>query len=189
MTEALERVVAYFEEFRGSVNDCRQAGSFRPSDWKEAYGALGRLRDRYKHEKGGLTADQRAALEKVFENDPFIEGMMEFRQVGEHVIRRGGPLIRTTGNAPIQLTVESSAMAVFSAPVVVLRDIASALHTIDHLKMLEEAERRIGAALAAHERDVPALKMGRTTSSSDRRFSRLLNLALRWNDPLAGPTR
>lgn len=147
MTEALVRIVSYFEEFRESVKDCRVAESFRPADWKEAYAALGRLRERYKHEKAGLTADQQEALEKVFENDTFIEGLMEFRQVGEHVVRRGGPVIRTIGNAPIQLTVESSAMAVFAGPVVVLRDVASVPHRIDHLKMLEEAERRIGAAL------------------------------------------
>ncbi len=50
-------------------------------------------------EKENLTAPQQAPLRKVFEDDPFIEGMMDFRQVAEHVIRRGGPLIRTTSDA------------------------------------------------------------------------------------------
>jgi hypothetical protein len=108
---------------------------------------LGRLRDRYEHEKANLTIDERRALEKVFDNDTFIEGMMQFRQVSEHVIRRGGARITTTRNVPIQLTVESSAMAVFAAPVVVLPDNMRKPHTIDHLKMLEEGERRIHAAL------------------------------------------
>jgi hypothetical protein len=148
MTEALERIAAYFEEFREAVNDCRTAASFRAADWKEAYGALGRLRDRYVHERETSTSEERLALEKVFENDTFIEGMMEVRQVSEHVVRRSpGPLIRTTGNVPIQLTVESSAMAIFSAPIVILRDITNVPHRVDHLKMLEEAEQRIGAAL------------------------------------------
>jgi hypothetical protein len=78
--------------------------------------------------------------------------MMAIRQVSEHVthVSRGapGPLIRTTGNAPIQLTVESSAMAVFSAPVPILRDVFDVPHAIDHLNMLEEAKLRIGHALA-----------------------------------------
>jgi hypothetical protein len=129
MTASLERVTAYFEEFRESVNGCRSADSFKLGNWKGAYGALGRLRDRYLHEKGELTSAQRAARQKVFENDTFIEGMMELRQVGEHVIRRGEPLIRTTGNAPIRLTVETSAMAVFAAPIVVLRDVKNTPHT------------------------------------------------------------
>ena len=73
---------------------------------------------------------------------------MEFRQVGEHVVRRGGPVIRTTRNAPIQLNVESSAMAVFAAPIVRLFDIERVAHDIDHLAMLEEAERRITTALS-----------------------------------------
>ena len=149
MTEALERIDEYFKEFRDAVNDCRLAGSFRAADWKEAYGALGRLRDRYLHEKENLTPEQQAPLQKVFEEDVFIRGMMEVRQVSEHVVRsEPGPLIRTTGNAPIQLTVESSAMAVFAAPVVVLCDILNMPHTVNHLQMLEEAERRIGAAVA-----------------------------------------
>jgi hypothetical protein len=147
MSDALERIAQYFDEFRESVNRCRSADTFRPADWKSAYGALGRLRDRYEHEKANLTIDERRALEKVFDNDTFIEGMMQFRQVSEHVIRRGGARITTTRNVPIQLTVESSAMAVFAAPVVVLPDNMRKPHTIDHLKMLEEGERRIHAAL------------------------------------------
>ena len=49
---------------------------------------------------------------------------------------------------PLQLMVGSSALAVFSVPVPVLRDVMNKPHAIDHLKMLEEAQRRICAALA-----------------------------------------
>jgi hypothetical protein len=118
MTEALERIAEYFAEFRQSVEACRGASSFRSVDWKAAYGALGRLRDRYIHEKSNLTPAEQAPLRKVFEDDVFIKGMMELRQVGEHVVRREGPMIYTTENAPVRLTVESSAKAVFAAPVV-----------------------------------------------------------------------
>jgi hypothetical protein len=145
--EALQRIEAYLTEFEESVEACRSASS-KPVDWKAAYGALGRLRERYQHEAKNLTGEQRAALEKAFDDDPFIKGMMELRQVAEHVVRREpGPLIRTTQNAPVQLTVESSAMAVFAAPVVILRDTSNVAHTVDHLKMLEEARGRIRAAL------------------------------------------
>jgi hypothetical protein len=146
-TEALQRIEAYFTEFEQSVTACRSASS-KAVDWKAAYGALGRLRERYHHEEKNLTGKERAALQKVFDGDPFIKGMMELRQVAEHVVRREpGPLIRTTQNAPVQLTVESSAMAVFAGSVVILRDVANVAHTVDHLKMLEEARRRIRAAL------------------------------------------
>ena len=148
MSEALERIAKDFEDFCQSVEACRSAEAFRPVDWKSAYGALGRLRDRYSHEKDNLAAEELSALQKVFDNDTFMEGMMHFRQVSEHVIKRGGAQITTTKNVPIQLTVESSAMAVFAGPVVVLPDIKRERHTIDHLKMLEEAQRRISAALA-----------------------------------------
>ena len=151
MTEALGRIDNYFQEFRQVVDACRKAESFKPADWKNAYGALGRLRDRYRHEKEDLTPGQQAALQKVFYDDLFIKGMMAIRQVSEHVtyVSRDapGPLIRTTWNEPIQLTVESSAIAVFSAPVVILRDIANMPREINHLSMLEQAERRVGNAL------------------------------------------
>ena len=148
MESPLDRIAAYFVEFKQSIENCRNGSAFRSADWKEAYGALGRLRERYGFEKENLTAPQQAPLRKVFEDDPFIEGMMDFRQVAEHVIRRGGPLIRTTSNAPIQLNEGSSAMGVFAAPVVTLHDVEKVPRRIDHLAMLEEAERRIATALA-----------------------------------------
>jgi hypothetical protein len=133
------------------VEACRSAESFRPIDWKAAYGALGRVRERFLHEKKNLAPAQQAALQKVFEEDVFIKGMMALRQVSEHVthVRRDapGPRISTIQNAPIQLTVESSAAAAFSVAVPVLRDVMNKPHAIDHLKMLEEAQRRICAAL------------------------------------------
>ena len=58
-----------------------------------------------------LTLKELQALQKVFEDDTSIAGMMEVRQVAEHVIRRDGPVIRTVSNVPIQLTAESSALA------------------------------------------------------------------------------
>ncbi len=147
MESAIDRIAAQFEEFKQSIEYCRKGSVFRSADRKEAYGALGRVRDRYKFEKEDLTTLERAPLRKVFEDDTFIKGMMDIRQIGEHVVCRGGPLIRTTRNAPIQLTEESSAMAVFAAPIVTLPDIALVPHRIDHLEMLEEAQRRIATAL------------------------------------------
>jgi hypothetical protein len=152
MTGPLERIEAYFEEFGQAIVDCHSRIEFRAGDLKEAHAALGRLRDRYLHEKKDLTPKQQAALQKVFEDDVFIAGMMAIRQVGEHVthVSRGatGPRISTIQNAPIQLTVESSAMAVFAAPTVTLVDVHNVLHRIDHRERLEEAQRRIGSALA-----------------------------------------
>ena len=148
MTEALERIGDYFEEFRQSVEACRSAETLRPVDWRAAHSALGRLRERFLHEKTNLTPAQQAALQKVFEDDVFIKGMMEFRQVGEHVVRRpNGPQIWTAGNVPVQLTVEFSAMAVFAGPIVTLLDVKDTPHRIDHLERLTKAEGRISAAL------------------------------------------
>ena len=91
------------------------------------------------------------ALKKVFEDDVFIKGMMKIRQVSEHVIiQRGreGMQIYTTDNGPFELPVEASAMSMFAAPVVRLKDMDGALHTIDHLKQLNETKRRVSSALA-----------------------------------------
>jgi hypothetical protein len=153
MTEALERIAAYFVEFCRSVDDCRRsADPFRSEQWKGAQSALGRLRNRYLREKRYLSSAEQVALRKVFEEDVFIKGMMQLRQVAEHVILPEGPLIYTIGNAPVQLTADSSALAVFADAIVRLPDNKGVFHTIDHLQRLEETGRRISRAFVQARR-------------------------------------
>jgi hypothetical protein len=90
MSEALERIRQYSVEFSQSVERCSSASAFVSLDLKNAYGALGRLRDRYVREKTVLTPNERAALQKALDDDVFIDGMMNLRQLAEHVVVRGG---------------------------------------------------------------------------------------------------
>jgi hypothetical protein len=144
----LERIASYLDEFRRAVEDCRHSARssdlFRPEHWKNAYGALGRLRDRYKHEKDRLTPAQRDALQKVFENDHFIRSMMEIRQVGEHVTRRCPITLCTDEN--IHFECETSANDVFAAPIVTVLDKKGEPQRIDHLAWFEETLKRIQRA-------------------------------------------
>jgi hypothetical protein len=146
MTEPLDRIAQYFEEFQRSVADCRLADEFRSERWKNAYGALGRLRDRYLFEKSRLTPGQRAALEKVFEKDTFIEGMMDVRTTSEHVVKRDGPMqLWTSENFRVEVV--TSAGAVFAAPFVTVPDTKGYPRRIEHLPSLEKAVQRIKRAL------------------------------------------
>ncbi len=78
-----------------------------------------------------------------------FKGMMNIRQVAEHVRKRGDELvIWTRANEPITLDSESSAMAMFSASRVTLTDITGSPYTLDHLQMLREAEKRITNAMS-----------------------------------------
>ncbi|MFQ6018721.1 MAG: hypothetical protein ACE5KF_11065, partial [Kiloniellaceae bacterium] len=148
-SEAFQRIEGYFDEFCKGVDVCLMTDLFVRGDLLDAYGRLARLRDRFKAEKHNLNPAALAALSKVFEHDTFIKGMMHIRQVGEHVKKRGGQLvIWTTGNEPITLDAESSAMAVFSASPVTLTDIHGNPHPLDHLEMLREAEKRITNAMS-----------------------------------------
>ena len=147
-SEALQRIEGYFKAFRAAIERCRTTAGFDPADWQDAYGRLARLRDRCLEERPNLNTSEREALSKVFEHDTFTEGMMNIRQVAEHVKKRGDFMIRTTGNVPITLDSESSAMAVFSGPTVFLTDTAGNTHRLDHLEMLEEMEERIAAAIS-----------------------------------------
>lgn len=147
-SEAFQRIEIYFEAFRTEIKKCRTAAAFIAADWQDAYARLARLRDRYVKEKRNLDKPEREALSKVFEHDTFTEGMMNIRHVPEHIRKRGSDfMLRTTTNAPITLDTESSAMAVFSASTVSLRDTDGNLHCVDHLKMLAEMEKRIAAAI------------------------------------------
>jgi len=146
-SEALKRIETYFDEFCRGVERCRRANSFDPADWKDAYGRLARLKDRYEFEKRNLSPPERRALSKVFDNDVFTVGMLNIRQAGEHVIKRGDFTIRTASNEPIILEVGSSALAVFSGPKVVLDVVDGATHSLDHLEMLDEQVKRIRAVI------------------------------------------
>ncbi len=121
---------------------------FIRGDLLDAYARLVRLRNRFKAEKHDLNPAALAALSKVFEHDTFIKGMINIRQIGEHVKKHGDELvIWTTGTAPITLDAESSAMAFFSASTVFLNDTDGNPHRLDHLEMLKETEKRIAAAM------------------------------------------
>ena len=104
MTGPLERIQCYFAEFQASVEACRSADdASRPERLKNAYGALHRLRDRYRREKKQkrLSPWQQPPLEKVFEKDKFIESMMRIRQVSEHVVASEPSSFRTPDNVPL----------------------------------------------------------------------------------------
>jgi hypothetical protein len=69
MTEALDRIARDSQEFRQNVDACRSSTSCRAVDLKAAHSALGRVRERFLHEKRELTLGQRSALQKVFKDD------------------------------------------------------------------------------------------------------------------------
>jgi hypothetical protein len=148
VTEGFTWVRKYFDEYCQGVENCRAADPATPVVLKAAYGALHRLRDRYEHEKKGLDEKERMALEKVFEHDVFIKGLMNIRQIGEHVIHRKGATLFTLANTQFTLPVQTSAGMMFASRLVTVDDTNGVRHTVDHLKYLAEAERRIGKAIA-----------------------------------------
>jgi hypothetical protein len=145
-------VRTYFGYFQECIDRCRKASDFHAPDWEDAYARLARLRERYRDEKGDLAPFERKALSKVFEEDPFTKGMMQIRQVAEHIEINESFTIRATDNAPLVFGTETTAQAMFSAAVPNLIDIHGEPQRIEHLKMLEEMERRIAKAIATAQR-------------------------------------
>ena len=147
MTGPLERIQCYFAEFQASVEACRSADDASPPErLKNAYGALHRLRDRYRRERKQkrLSPWQQPPLEKVFEKDKFIESMMRIRQVSEHVV--ASVQLYRTDSVPLGV-VETSANVMFAALTVTVPDTEGESLMIEHLPRLDEAERRIKRAL------------------------------------------
>jgi hypothetical protein len=118
---------------------------------QDAYNRRSRLRERYLHEIRNRTLDaiEVQALRKVFEEDRFIKGMLDGRQIGEHVQKTSGdhPVILLTTNSPIPLCVETSAGSFFAGSIVTVRDTQGMVYSINHLAQLSEAEKRIQRAL------------------------------------------
>ena len=65
-------------------------------------------------------------MERVFEHDVFIKGLMNIRQIGEH----------------------TSAGEMFEGPIVSLNDSSGTPHTVIYLKNFHTAEHRISKAIA-----------------------------------------
>jgi len=150
-SEAIQRIESYFDEFCDGVKDCLRAELFVRRDLLDAYAGLARLRDRFikEKEKHNLNPSELEALSKVFEKDTFIKGMMKIRLVGEHVQKRGEELVfDTTDNVPITVDAKLSATPMFSANRVTLTDITGSQNQWDHLKALQEAEKRITKAMS-----------------------------------------
>jgi hypothetical protein len=98
---------------------------------------------------------EQTALAKVIEHDTFIEGLLNIRVIGEHVQKRTSPVIPVYTNTRITMPVETSAGAVFDAPIVMLSDNKGQLYRTDHLRNLEEAENRIRRAVARAKNTQP----------------------------------
>ena len=114
MSDSLTRIEEYFEAFRVAIARCETARVFDPHDWMDIPTRYGRLRERYEKEKGRLTPSELKVLSKVFDDDDFTRGIMDIRQIAEHVTNRRGAVIRTAGNVPIALDCQTSALSFFS---------------------------------------------------------------------------
>lgn len=145
--DSLTVIEEYFEAFRDGIVRCETASVFSQPDWMDTLNRLARLRDRFLAEKPHLTEPQRRSLSKAFEEDVFIKGMLEGRQISEHVTRRGGAVIRTSANAPIKLDFKTSAGSYFSSSCVTVFDLQGKPHKVNHLEQAKEAERRINVAI------------------------------------------
>jgi hypothetical protein len=145
MSGALTRILDDARAFSAGIARCRTS-PFNAADLQDAYNRLSGLRDRYHNERPDLDLSERDALDKVFDHDPYIKGLLQLRQVGEHVVRHKGAVLRTPANQPLYLAVATSAGAAFAAPIVKLPDTSGNLHSTDHLANLEEAEKRIQRA-------------------------------------------
>src|SRR5690349_1248768 len=117
MSEALNKILPYVHGFREGVARCRNGLVFNPGDHMDAFNRLSRLKDRYLHEEAELDLSEREALEKVFRGDNLIDGLIDIRQIGEHVEKRTPARVPIFMNARVPLEVKTSAGAFFAGPV------------------------------------------------------------------------
>lgn len=151
MSEALTRILNDARDFSDKIKECRSATSFIAADYRDAYGRLGRLRERYRKERDARTLDpvEAQALHRVFEDDVFIKGVLDGRQISEHIQKRsgGGPVVPLMTNRSVPLSAETTVGSFFAAAVVLVPDPQGKIYYVNHLEQLEEAERRIQRAL------------------------------------------
>jgi len=135
--------------------------TFKPADFKNAYAALTHLQARFEHEsnRDSLTPHQLKMLRNVFEENDFMIGMFEVRQIAEHITKSsdGGPVVRlyATGMR-IELPVETSVESFFGKPVLILADVHGKVwydDPYDHAKQLAKAEQHLKRAIQRASED------------------------------------
>jgi hypothetical protein len=146
MTKGLERIGKRVQAFSNKVAQCRATKDM--DEIEDAYGRFHRAKDRYRYEaykEPSLDPAELKALQKVFEENEFIEGVGRIRGIAEHV-ETGEVTLRDTHNRPYTITSESSAEAVFKGRVVNLPDKAGTFHRLDHIEYLTKADWHIKQA-------------------------------------------
>jgi hypothetical protein len=149
MTGRFDRIEEAFEDFRSKVVELCDGPNLKKADIQDAYDRLNRLRDRYWHEAyraRSLNSTEREALQKVFEENAFIEGMCKLRVIAHHVT--GDLLIYDINYSAFELVAGTSGATAFAKPRVTLIDKNGQSHDIDHLKSLTQAVDLIARAMA-----------------------------------------
>jgi hypothetical protein len=146
MTDGFKRIENDVQAFCEKVAQCGDKDNSNMQDFRDAFGRMGRTRDRFLYERETLEPSERAAFEKVFENDKFMEGMGEVRNISEHV-EKGDVTLSRLDNSTFTITAKSSAAAMFADRVVYLTDTDGFQQRWDHNEQLNEAARRINSAL------------------------------------------
>ena len=148
-SEALQRIEKVFRDFRAAIERCRKSQPGEPADLQDAYSRLARLRERYEREKDhrNLNQTELEPLSNVFVHNKFIEGLMNIRNVGDHVEMHENFFVSTPDMQIWDFEVGSSAFAFFSGPAPNVVDIAGVSRRIDHVNWLGEAEKLIDRAI------------------------------------------
>jgi hypothetical protein len=152
-SESLKRIKSDIDDFHTAVEEFKSATVFNRKDCRDAYAGASRVRDRFKEEekRGDMTPGGRKVLSNVFNENVFTKGMMQIRQVGEHVVQNTDFTIRTPHGAPIILPATVSAMAMFSNFTVTLNDTTGRTHQINHCIWLSELDKSFRKALEKAE--------------------------------------
>ncbi len=157
-SDALQIIEEKFREFCAQIERCRTAQPVDLADLQDAYSRLARLRVRYEREKDqrNLNRSELEPLSNVFEHNIFIEGLMNIRNVGDHVEKHESFRVSTPDKQTWTFEPGSSARSFFdsaapnvAAPNVV--DSAGISRRIEHVNWLGEAEKLIASAIARAE--------------------------------------
>jgi hypothetical protein len=137
MTDRFDRIEKAFEDFRSKVEQCRDEANSNMADIQDAYNRLDILRNRYEYEAykaRSLNSAEREALQKVFDQYRFMEGMGKIRVIGHHVI--GDLHLYDINNSPFDLAASTSGATIYANRRVSVTDTKGEIHVIDHLQSL-----------------------------------------------------
>ena len=146
-SNAFELIAKDAHDFVDLVEWLSKIPGYNAATYKDAYGRMNRVWNRYDEQKNELTPSERGALKKVLEDDNFTKYVLSIRVIADHRTNRRGAKVPLRTRGSHSLSEKTSAAALFRDRRVAARTGTNQIIYVDHLDILQQMAENLRNAL------------------------------------------